>query len=95
MLQKFVQGVQFVLEYEACFGTNRVFREKVTAAIIRKRGKVDLFGFKFRNIYYLLANNNAEIFQCPACYSGFFSHYNFCMNNRLLRLCSFCIRKST
>jgi hypothetical protein len=27
MLQKFVQGVQFVLEYEAYIGSNRVFRE--------------------------------------------------------------------
>jgi len=44
MLQKFVQGVQFVLEYEACFGTNRLFREMVTTAIIRKRGKVNLRG---------------------------------------------------
>ena len=52
MLQKFVQGVQFVLEYEACFGTNRVFRENVAAAIIRKRGKVNLFKrLNLRNIY--------------------------------------------
>jgi len=63
MLQKFVQGVQFVLEYEACFGTNRVFREIVAAAIIRKRGKVNLFKrLHLRNIYYLLTNNNAEIY---------------------------------
>jgi hypothetical protein len=54
MLQKFVQGVQFVLEYEACFGTNRVFRKKVTAAIISKRGKVNFFkSLNFRNIYII------------------------------------------
>jgi hypothetical protein len=63
MLQKFVQGVQFVLEYEACFGTNRLFRGKVAAAIIRKRGKVNLFKtLNLRNIYFLLTNNNAEIY---------------------------------
>jgi len=63
MLQKFVQGVQFVLEYEACFGTNRVFREIVAAAIIRKRVKVNLFKtLNLRNMYYLLRNKNTEIY---------------------------------
>jgi hypothetical protein len=40
-----------------------VFREKLAAAIIRKRGKVNLFNrLNLRNIYFLLTNNNAEIY---------------------------------
>jgi hypothetical protein len=63
MLQKFVQGVQFVLEYEACFDTHRVFQGKVTRAIIWMIGEVTLFKrLNLRNMYYLFTNNNTEIY---------------------------------
>ena len=40
-----------------------MFRENVAAAIIRKRGKVNLLKrLNLRNIYFLLTNNNAEIY---------------------------------
>jgi hypothetical protein len=68
MLQKFVQGVQFVWEYEACIGTNRVFRKVSYRSIIRMRGKVNLFkGLNLRYIYYLLTNNNAEVYFSALC----------------------------
>jgi hypothetical protein len=63
MLQKFVKGVQFVLEYEACIGTNRMSRKVSCRSIIRRRGMVNLFkGLNLRYMYYLLTNNNAEIY---------------------------------